>query len=105
MQSSPGSEPAAEAPASAGPDDLQEELARMEDRFKRALADLDNYRKRAAREIEQRVQEGREQLVRDLLEPLDSLERGLRAGPEGPCYAGMRSILGQFHATLRRHGV
>jgi molecular chaperone GrpE len=77
----------------------------MEDRFKRALADLDNYRKRAAKEIERRVHEGREQLLRDFLEPLDSLERGLKTGPEDPCYPGMRAVLDQLDAALRRHGV
>ena len=35
--------------------ELAEQLAEAEDRYKRALADLDNYRKRTVREIERRV--------------------------------------------------
>ena len=61
------------------------ELAQLEDRYKRALADLDNYRKRAAREVERRVGEAREALLRDWLEAVDSVERALRHGaPENP---------------------
>jgi molecular chaperone GrpE len=124
MPSSPGTDqPAATEPSTAnapstgetppaGQDapqagaDLQDELARMEDRFKRALADLDNYRKRAGREIERRVQEAREALLRDFLEPLDSLERALRALPEDDrCRDGMQAVMGQMDATLMRYGV
>ena len=39
------------APGAGGPANGSSELARMEDRYKRALADLDNYRKRSAREL------------------------------------------------------
>ena len=45
------------------PDEVTSELAELEDRYKRALADLDNYRKRTAREIERRVAEAREALL------------------------------------------
>ncbi|HMJ03857.1 MAG TPA: nucleotide exchange factor GrpE, partial [Conexibacter sp.] len=40
--------------------ELEERNAQLEDRYKRALADLDNYRKRTARETERRVAEGRD---------------------------------------------
>ena len=63
--------------------ELAEQLAEAEDRYRRALADLDNYRKRTAREIERRVEESRESLLRDWLEALDSVERALRMTPEG----------------------
>ena len=36
-------------------EELQAENARLDDRYKRALADLDNYRKRAGREADRRV--------------------------------------------------
>jgi molecular chaperone GrpE len=82
------------------------ELAATEDRFKRALADLDNYRKRAAREIERRVEDARESLLRDWLDPVDSVERALRLGQaDNPCHEGMRAVLDQMEATLARHGV
>jgi molecular chaperone GrpE len=93
-----------------GPDDgaaaeLRVELARMEDRYKRALADLDNYRKRAARDIERLVGEGRERLLRDWLEVVDGMERALQQNPEGPLSEGLRALLGQMEAVLARQGV
>jgi molecular chaperone GrpE len=111
MQSSPGSEGgtgrtvADDAPAHEPERDLLVELAAMEDRFKRALADLDNYRKRAARELERRADEIRDSVLRDWLDPVDSVERALRMGPDHPCYEGMRAVLDQMEATLARHGV
>jgi molecular chaperone GrpE len=78
------------------------ELARTEDRLKRALADLDNYRKRSVREIERRVGDARETLLREWLEAVDSVERALRMAPDD---LGMRSVLDQMEAVLARHGV
>jgi molecular chaperone GrpE len=87
------------------PGEAAEELARLEDRYKRALADLDNYRKRAGREVERRVQEAREALLRDWLEAVDSVERALRMDPESPVSAGLRPVLEQMEAILARQGV
>jgi molecular chaperone GrpE len=95
--------PLAEEPRDDG--DLTAELARIEDRYKRALADLDNYRKRAGREIESRVAETREAVIRDWLDAVDSVERALRMEPDGPCADGLRAVLGQMDAVLARQGV
>ena len=95
--------PLAEEPPDEG--DLTAELARIEDRYKRALADLDNYRKRAGREIESRVAETREAVIRDWLEAVDSVERALRMEPDGPCRDGLRAVLGQMDTVLARQGV
>jgi molecular chaperone GrpE len=77
----------------------------MEDRYKRALADLDNYRKRSAREADRRVEEGREAVMRDWLEAVDSVERALRMEPTNPLFEGLRAVLEQMEAILARHGV
>jgi molecular chaperone GrpE len=81
------------------------ELAAMEDRWKRALADLDNYRKRSAREVDRRVQEARDAVVRDWLDAVDSIERALAAQPENPNAEGLRAVLEQMEAILDRQGV
>jgi molecular chaperone GrpE len=81
------------------------ELAAMEDRWKRALADLDNYRKRSAREVDRRVQEARDAVVRDWLEAVDSIERALAAQLENPDAEGLRAVLEQMEAILDREGV
>jgi molecular chaperone GrpE len=89
----------------ANQEELIVELARIEDRYRRALADLDNYRKRAAREIETRVVEAREAVIRDWLEAVDSVERALRMDPDGQCADGLRAVLAQMDAVLTRQGV
>jgi molecular chaperone GrpE len=83
--------------------DLAEQLAATEDRFKRALADLDNYRKRAGRETDRRVAEARERLLRDWLEALDSVERAIALDPS--LAEGLEAVLRQMEAILARHGV
>jgi molecular chaperone GrpE len=98
-----GSAPQDREPAP--PDNSAAELARMEDRYKRALADLDNYRKRSGAEIQRRVDEGRQAMLRDWLEPVDTLERALRYGPDQPGSDGLRAVLDQMEAILARHGV
>jgi molecular chaperone GrpE len=86
--------------------DLAAQLAESEDRFKRARADLDNYRKRSAREVERRVAESREAQLREWLESVDSVERALlMAQPESPLAVGLRAVLEQMEATLERQGV
>ena len=97
-----GPPPEPEPAQSAG--ELTEELARLEDRYKRALADLDNYRKRTAREIERLVTEAKESALRDWLEAVDSVERAARMEPAGPCAEGLRAILEQMDSVLARQG-
>ncbi|MEA2313259.1 MAG: molecular chaperone GrpE, partial [Solirubrobacteraceae bacterium] len=92
------------AGAEAESDELVERLASAEDRYRRALADLDNLRKRTAREIERRVEENRESLLREWLEALDSVERALAMTPEGPVREGLQFVLDQMEAILARHG-
>jgi len=90
--------------ASQATDELAQQLAATDDRLKRALADLDNYRKRAGREVERRVTEGRETLLRELLEPLDNIERALQAADHSPLAQGLRGVFDQMEALLARHG-
>jgi molecular chaperone GrpE len=79
-------------------------LAQMEDRYKRALADLDNYRKRSARDVQARVSESREALLRDWLEVLDSVERALQMSHGTPAAEGLRALLEQMESILARQG-
>jgi molecular chaperone GrpE len=85
--------------------ELADQLASAEDRYRRALADLDNLRKRTTREIERRVEESRDILLREWLEALDSVDRALGMTPEGAVQKGLRSVLDQMEAILARHGV
>ena len=81
---------------------LRAELARAQDRHRRALADLDNYRKRVARDGDRRAAEARHAVLREWLEAVDSVERALRMEPDDP---GLTAVLEQMEAILARHGV
>jgi molecular chaperone GrpE len=85
--------------------DLAAELAQMEDRYKRALADLDNFRKRTARDLERVVAERRDAVTLGWLEAVDAVERALRQQPENPLYEGLRAVLDQMESILARQGV
>jgi molecular chaperone GrpE len=87
--------------------ELRDENARLDDRYKRALADLDNYRKRSVREADRRVQESREAMLRRWLEAVDSVERALQydVPPVNPVAEGLRAVLEQMEAILDREGV
>jgi len=90
----------------AEPRDLAAELDDLTNRYKRALADLDNYRKRSAQEIERRSAASRDQVILGWLEVVDSVERALRSEPPGsPAQEGLRALLDQMDALLARQGV
>src|SRR6201999_1566049 len=67
-RSSPVSEQQEHLPQTA---ELEAEVARLDDRFRRARADLDNYRKRTAKDVERLVAERTDALIGDWLEDAD----------------------------------
>jgi molecular chaperone GrpE len=77
--------------------------------FKLRVADYDNARKRLLRDVEVQIRFATEALARDLLVPLDNLERALaaarKAGDKGPLVTGVAATAHQFLDVLRRHGV
>jgi molecular chaperone GrpE len=91
-----------ESDAQAPEADLAARNAELEDRHLRARADLENFRKRSARETERRVAEERERLLLQWLDAVDSVERALRMTPEAE---GLQAVLQQMEAILARYGV
>jgi molecular chaperone GrpE len=77
--------------------------------YKLKLADFDNARKRLLRDVEVERKYATEALARDLLSPLDNLDRALeaakRAGDTGPLATGVSVTAGQFLEALKRHGI
>jgi molecular chaperone GrpE len=103
MPSSPVTE---EGSVEAQERNLEAELAELEDRFTRARADLENYRKRTERDVQRRVGEARDEINREWLQAVDSVERALRLGePQNPMSEGLRRVLEQMEAVLNRHGI
>jgi molecular chaperone GrpE len=82
------------------------QLAGAEDRYLRARADLENYRKRADRELQQRLNEWSDRLLRTWLEVVDSFERALVLAEDDPQLAeGLRAVQEQIDGLLARQGV
>lgn len=79
------------------------------DRFLRQGAELENFKKRVAREKEEAIRYGNEILIRDLLLILDNLERAVehaRGGGNGePLLEGIEMVLKGFLEALQKHGV
>jgi molecular chaperone GrpE len=106
MQSSRAAEGQEPEATEEEPENGATELAAMEDRWKRALADLDNYRKRTTRETDRRVEEARDAVVREWLEAVDSIDRALAgADPASPVAEGLRAVREQMESILERQGV
>ena len=89
------------------PVDLEVELQQANDRTLRAFAELENYRKRANREIDDMRKYAPASLVRDMLAVWDNMGRALEAveqnhNPEA-FVEGVRMVYDQFVQTLERH--
>jgi len=112
-----------DAPTPADPDalarrvaDLEAELAAAreearttQDRWLRERADLENLKKRSAKERQDAVRYGNESLLRDLLPVIDNLERAIGAASGGgngkSLVEGVDLVRKAFIDTLQRHGV
>lgn len=95
---------------------LRQDLAAKEleakknyDLYLRQVAELENFKKRVAREKEEAIRYGNEALVKDLLPVLDNLERAVEHAELGgngkPLLAGIELVLKGFLEVLEKHGV
>ena len=100
--------PGAGAPA-AGPADAAEDVAVLKDRWLRAEADLQNFRRRAAREREETRRSAEEAVLLEVITALDDLERALASVPESsppqPWVEGVRLVGSRLVEYLGRQGV
>jgi molecular chaperone GrpE len=108
--------PAAAEPAAAEPSPteteptLQQQLEQAKaaaaenwEKFLRAAAELDNYRKRVAREREELIRSTAERVVAALLPVLDNLERAIASAKQHPTEnAALLDGLSQIHTQFRR---
>lgn len=98
-----------------GVDVLQTQLDDLRDRLLRAVADAENTRKRAAREVKETREYAVTGFARDMLDIADNLERALgllddsaRASlPDAvkPLVEGVEMTQRRLQSTLERHGV
>lgn len=96
-------------------DNLREALEAKEkeakenyDRYLRTVAELDNYKKRMARDKADILKYGKEDLVKDILPFLDSLDRAMTHADSNDAQAfksGITLIQDQLLGCLKKHGV
>jgi molecular chaperone GrpE len=77
------------------------------DLARRAQADFENYRKRAAKEVATAGERAKSGLVRELLPIVDNLERALASAGDGEQHLaeGVRLVHSELVAVLERNGV
>jgi len=79
------------------------------DQFLRQVAELENFKKRLAREKGEAIRFANESLIKDLLPVLDNLERAVEHARDGgngkPLLEGIEMVLKVFLEVLAKHGV
>jgi molecular chaperone GrpE len=87
----------------------EKEAAENYDKYVRSVAELDNYRKRAAKEKVDSLKYGQENLIRDILPHVDSLERALEHADTSENFEafkkGLKLVKEQLLGCLEKHGV
>jgi len=87
----------------------QETFAKLKeehDRRLRAVADLENYKKRVQREKEELERFANERILKDILPVVDNLDRALAAAsPDDPLADGVKLVLKALEEALGRNGV
>ena len=90
--------------------ELKEQEAKSNyDRLLRQTAELENFKKRSARERDEAIRFANEYLIKDLLPVLDNLERAIAHAKVGdnrqPLVEGVEMVLKGLIDALSRHGV
>ncbi len=87
----------------------RKEAAASQDRYLRAVADLENFRKRSIREKDELRQYAATKIMEDLVPILDNLGLGLAAAQQQTdvkaITQGVSLVIEQFKNTLTRHGL
>lgn len=112
MTNEPTQEPGAPAGTDAGnpaPSELESlrgEVEQLRAEALRERADLDNQRKRLARDMENARRFANERLLSELLPLFDSMEAGLAAAaPNDPLREGLELTLRQLHKIAENNGL
>ncbi|HZQ29398.1 MAG TPA: nucleotide exchange factor GrpE [Acidimicrobiales bacterium] len=87
-------------------DELDPLVAELEDRLRRALADLDNLRKRFDREVNRERDAERRRVASEWLPVVDNLERAIQHAAADPdlLMRGLEAVQAQAVAALARLG-
>ena len=95
------------APAAARSADVDAEIRELKESRLRIAADFENYRKRTRREIDDAREDGRGQVLKELLPVFDNLERAVAHAGSGNdvLVEGVRLTLRQLYMALERFDI
>ena len=89
--------------------DAEKKAVENYDKYVRAVAELDNYRKRAVREKADAIRYGNENLLRDILPFVDGMDRALEHACNSEDFEsfrkGLKLLQEQLLGCLQKHGV
>ncbi len=97
-----------EMPTLSREEELELDLAKWKDQAVRSAAELENYRKRVARDLGEARKYGNKDLLSDLLPVLDNFKMGLDAASSDETsmiYLGMKMVKDQLDEFLTNNGV
>lgn len=96
-------------PAALDPwDELEAEVEKWKEMALRSAAELDNHRKRGARDREEAIRYSNQRLLEELLPVIDHFEMGMQAASQDTTsmiYIGMDMVRRQLHEFLSSQGV
>lgn len=85
---------------------MKEEIAALDDKYKRTLADFDNFRRRTVKEKSGMYDDGVKSTIEKILPVLDNFERAAMSSKEDtPLKQGVDMVLKQFIDILSAMGV
>jgi molecular chaperone GrpE len=89
--------------------EMEKKAAENYDKYVRAAAELDNYKKRAVREKGDAIRYGNENLLRDILPLVDNMDRAMEHACNSDDFnafrEGLKMLQGQLLSCLQKHGV
>lgn len=90
-------------------DNVKKQLEEEKDRYLRLNAEFDNFRKRILKEREEFIKYANEKLILELIDVLESLERGIentkKANNKDKLIEGMELVYKQFKNVLEKNGL
>jgi len=93
-------------------EELTEQRAQLAGRHQRALADLQNYQKRVARERDELIQRTKVETIEQILFPvIDDLDRAIEAAnthgynADDPLFAGLTMVHKRMFELLKQYGI
>src|SRR5689334_20010364 len=91
--------------------EAEAEIAALKDKWLRSLADLENYKKRVKRDIDDSIHRAVQGLLGDFLPVGDNLDRAMSVAPTNPdermapLLKGIEMVRSDFASALAKHGI